>query len=91
MTRVGCGRWTRGRDGFGEEGEGGYLLDNEEENKKKITDLNVAETTPRAVSYWLNPQRVLHNNLQVLPYWPNPRPTHLHMNNNLTFSAVSFS
>lgn len=69
MTRFGCRRWTRGRDGFGEGGMewGGYLLDNEEENKKKITDLNVAVTTPRAVSYWLNPQRVLHNTLRVLP------------------------
>jgi len=53
---------------LGRGGWGGYLLDNEEENKKKITDLNVAETTPRAVSYWLNPQRVLHNTLLVLPY-----------------------
>lgn len=53
--------------GWGGVGWGRYLLDNEEENKKKITDLNVAETTPRALSYWLNPQRVLHNTLQVLP------------------------
>jgi hypothetical protein len=76
---------------LGEGGKGGYLLDNEEENKNRITDLNVTETTPRAVSYWLNLRRVLHSNLQVLPYSPDPRPTHLHINNNLTYSILSCS